>query len=66
MRPYGTFDTKTGRPEEFPDKGDLLRDGRPSHGGRSEIARSSRVRRSVRRTLNRRTRAAARVEIRNY
>lgn len=63
MLPYGTFDTRTGKPEPFPDKADLLRDGRPSRCG--HIARTSKNRRSTRRRLNRVTRTTHKTEIKN-
>jgi hypothetical protein len=61
MRPYGTFDTKTGQPEQSPDVADLIRDGRPSRCG--HIARTSRARRATRRALNRASRILARAAI---
>ena len=65
MRPYATFDTKIGRPTSSPDVADLIRDGRPSRGGRSEIARTRRSRRSTRRLLNKATRRAVKTALRD-
>ena len=61
MIPYGTFYTRTGKPEEFPDVADLLRDGRPSRC--RHIARTSNNRRQTRRRLNRVTRNIHKAEI---